>query len=594
MKLNALISFLVLIPILSLVSSCSSRTDKNGGKGNSLQAKNPEQVVVWELSDPEMLNPLITTEANADNIMWSMFQALEQIDFKTLDVVPVLAESRPIIEKTPKGGMSLTYEIRKEARWANGSPVTAKDVEFTIKACFNPALNNPAIKETMNFISDFKLYPEDPRKLTFLCDSLYFLVETGCGGFQIMPEYFYDPNGWMKNYNVHDLIRNGQAFKNDSNIIKFANDMSSEKRLREGKFISGSGPYNLESWTPNKQLVLKKKTSYWGDSLAETIPYMGAYPLKLIYSTINDQISAVEALKAGDLDVIYSVLPKAFMELKKNPGITEKFNLYTPELLSYYFIGMNCKSKLLRSVKTRIALTYLCDVDKIIETVYYGLAKRITGPILSSDKKDYNTDLSPYPFDPQKARTLLSEDGWKDTNGDGILDKVIDGEKTEFTISFTINSGSATRKAIGLIFMEEARKAGIKVNLVEQELNIYLNNLKKHQVEMFISAWIASPVGNDLTQIWKSDAAVPGGNNFANFTDPRCDSLLDAARIELDDNKRAILHKRFQVLIHEQAPFIFMYTPTERLAISKKFTNAEPSVMRPGFCPSLFKLAGKD
>jgi ABC-type transport system substrate-binding protein len=594
MKLKALISCLTLIPILSLVSSCSSGADKNGGKGKSLQSKNPEQVVVWELSDPEMLNPLITTEANADNIMWSMFQALEQIDFKTLDIVPVLAESRPIIEKTAKGGMSLTYQIRKEARWANGSPVTAKDVEFTIKATFNPALNNPAIKETMNFISDFKLYPEDPKKLTFICDSLYFLVETGCGGFQIMPEYFYDPNGWMKNYKVQDLIRNGQAFKNDSNIIKFANDMSSEKRLREGKSISGSGPYNLESWTPNKQLVLKKKPTYWGDSLAETIPYLGAYPLKLIYRTINDQISAVEALKAGDLDVIYSVLPKAFVELKKNPGITEKFNVYTPELLSYYFIGMNCKSKLLRSVKTRLALTYLCDVDKIIETVYYGLAKRITGPILSSDKKDYNSDLMPYPFDPQKARTLLSEDGWKDTNGDGILDKVIDGEKTEFKISFTINSGSATRKAMGLIFMEEARKAGIKVNLVEQELNTYLSNLKKHQVEMFISAWIASPVGNDLTQIWKSDAAVPGGNNFANFTNPQCDSLLDAIRIELDDNKRAVLNKRFQVLIHEQVPFIFMYTPTERLAISKKFTNAEPSVMRPGFCPSLFKLAGKD
>jgi peptide/nickel transport system substrate-binding protein len=593
MKFRLFLLASALSPLLCLLDSCSSGTGKKEQKEPTLQTQNPDQVVVWQLADPEMLNPFITTEATADNIMRIMFQALLEIDYKTLQLTPVLAESRAVIEKTPTGGMNLTFRIRDQARWANGTPVTAKDVEFTVKATFNPSLNNPAVKETMDFISDVKLYPEDPRKVTIMCDNVYFLLEAGCGGFQILPEYFYDPKGLLKEYTVRQFIKEPKKYEKEAKVQEFAKDMFSEKRLRDKHFISGSGPYDLDSWTPNKQVVVKKKEHYWGDSLADKVPYLAAFPKKIVFRTINDYQSAVVALKAGDVDVLNTILAKEFVSMKNDPAMKERFNIYTPDMLSYYFIGMNCKSKLLRGVKTRQAISCLTDVDKIIQTILYGLATPAVGPIPSTDKKNFNNDIKPYPFDPTKARALLAEDGWKDTNGDGILDKVIDGERCEFNVSFTINSGNATRKAIGLIFIEEARKAGIKVTLVEQELNTYLNNLKKHNVEMFISAWIASPTGNDLKPIWHTEAAQPGGNNFANFTNPSCDSLLDAIRVELNEDKRADLWKKFQLLLHNEAPFVFLYNPTERIAISKKFTNAEPSVMRPGFEVSQFKLSGK-
>lgn len=551
-------------------------------------------MVQWVLADPEMLNPLITTDATADIILHQMFQSLIDIDFKTLQMVPSLAESRPLIEKTTKGGMNLTFRIRPEATWENGTPVTAKDVEFTLKAVFNPRVNNPAVKQTMDFISDIRLYPEDPRKLTIMCDTTYFLLEIGCGGFQILPEYFYDPKGLMKEFPVRELIKEGKKLANNNKIQEFATDISSEKRMRDKDFISGSGPYKLDSWVSHKQVVLKKRENYWGNALAEKVSYLGAYPDKIIYRTINDMTSAVEALKAGDLDVMYSIKPKEFIELNKNASFKEKFNTYTPDKLAYYFIGINCKSKLLRDRKTRLALTYLTDVDKIIETVYYGLATRSRGPIPPSEKKNFNADIPPYPFDPVKAKALLAEDGWKDTDGDGILDKIIDGERCPFKVTFTINSGNDIRKSIGLIFMEEARKAGIQVTLVEQELNTYFSNLKKHNVELFISAWVSTPTGNDLKQIWHSEAAAPGGDNFANFTNSSCDSILDAARVELDEDKRGALMKKMQVIIHEEAPYIFLVSPTELIAISKKFTHPEPSAMRPGFNPAEFKLAGKN
>src|ERR1035437_7422849 len=117
------------------------------------------KVVVHELSDPEMLNPVNFTDAESGYITNHIFQRLVDVDFRDPDrFVPVLAESRPQIEKTPDGKLLITYKLRKEARWDNGSPVTAKDVEFTIKTIRFPLVNNPNSKSYYEFMTDLKFY----------------------------------------------------------------------------------------------------------------------------------------------------------------------------------------------------------------------------------------------------------------------------------------------------------------------------------------------------------------------------------------------------------------------------------------------------
>ncbi|HEV7231301.1 MAG TPA: ABC transporter substrate-binding protein [Bacteroidia bacterium] len=568
------------VSLIALLSGCSS--------GTPTQKKS--QVVIWEISDPQTLLPITGTELMAEMITKYMFQQLVEVDFHTLEFVPALAESRPLIEKTPSGGMNVTFRIRKEAKWDNGTPVTAKDVEFTLKATMNPRVNNPAIKSTMDFISDLKLYPEDPLKLTFVCDTAYFMAEAGCGGFQIIPEYAYDPKGLMRGFTVSQVCKHGASIADDPKIQEFATDMNSEKRMRDKNFMSGSGPYKLDEWVPNQRLTLKKKENYWGDQFAEQMPFFGAYPEKLVFNTINDYSAAVVALKAGNLDVLYSIKPKDFVELKDNEAFKKKFNIYTPAMLAYYYIGMNTQSPLLRGTKTRQALSHIADVDKYIQTVYYGLAERIVGPVHPGMKKTYNSDIPLYKFDLDKAKQLLAEDGWKDSNGDGILDKVIDGKHTEFKVTMAINAGNELRKSIALMFQEDARKVGIEVNVVTQEWNTYIGNLKKHHSEMFISAWQQAPVPLDLKQVWHSSAAVENGDNYAAFVNHSCDSIIDAIRTELNEDKRNLLFKKLQVITHEAAPFIFLFSPTERIAVSRKFTNVVGSVMRPGFHACEFKL----
>jgi len=176
----------------------------------------------------------------------------------------------------------------------------------------------------------------------------------------------------------------------------------------------------------------------------------------------------------------------------------------------------------------------------------------------------------------------LADAGWTDSDGDGILDKKINGIKTPLHITIYYNTGNDQRRDGCLIFKEDARKAGIDVDVVSIEWSVFLQKLRKHDFEMYYGAWVSSPVDEDLDQIW-STASQQGGDNYVYFGDAKTDALIQQVKTELDQNKRNELYKQFQVITHEQVPYIFIYSQLEKIAISKRFTNAEPSSLRPGF-----------
>lgn len=565
-----------------VLTSCSSSSKKSANSGK------PE-VIVHQLSDADMLNPITYVDANAGYINKNIWQALVDMDFKTLELVPVLAAKRPEIVKTDNGGMEITYEIRPEAAWDNGQPITAKDVEFTLKVIKNPKVNNPQNKPYYEFIQDIKLYPENPKKFTLICDKVYILAEYSSGDYGVIPAHMYDPKGLMNDFTIRQLNEEKAKLENDPKINEFAQDFNSEKRQREVQFIEGSGAYKFKEWVTGQRIVLERKQNWWGDKVQDKNIYFEANAPRITYQTINDQTTALVALKAGNIDVMHGIKYKDFVELPKSAKITDNFNLHTPSSMSYTYIGMNTRRPKFSDVKTRLALAHLVDVDKIIKTVVYGYAERIVGPIHPSKKAEYNHDIKPYEYNVEKAKALLAESGWKDSNGDGTIDKVINGEPTEFTIDFTYNSGNDTRKAVALMFQEEARKVGIVVNVIAQEWSVYLDNQKNHKFEMFYGAWISTPVPNDHKQIYHTES-YNGGSNYVGFGNNESDALIDSIRIELDETKRNGMNKRFQVMLHENVPVIFLYSPKETMAIHKRFSNAEPSVMRPGYWEAGFRV----
>ena len=560
-----------------IMLSCGKKTGKN-------------EVIIHELSDTDMLNPTNYQSADAGYYLAQIFQGLWGTNPTNMKLEPILAKALPIEEYDSVAKLlKYTCEIRDDAKWDNGTPITAADIVFSLKAYKSPVISNESQRPYFELISDVITYPDNPKKLTIVCNKKYILAKSVCGEFLVMPKYVYDPKNMMDAISLKDISTDINKVAANPTMKAFATEYNSEKYQRDSGYVVGSGPYEFEKWVTGQKIVLKKKKNWWGDKYAETEYAFKAYPDRLIYKVIKDQTAALTALKGQQIDVMYGIKPKDFVEqLQTSDKAKQNYNLNTPLSMAYTYFGMNLRNPKFEDVKVRQALSHLVDVEKIIHVIGYDLAQRVNGPINPYKKGAFNDTIKPYDFNIEAAKKLLAEAGWKDNNGDGTIDKVIDGKSIEFNITFTYNAGNDSRRDAALIFKEAARQVGINVDVVPQEWSIYIGNQKKHDFEMFYGGWIGSPNPDDPKQIWHTES-INGGSNYVYFGTPETDKLIDQIREELNEDKRIDLYRRFQEIIHNQAPYIFLSSPKERIAIAKKFKNAETFIVRPGFNEAAFQ-----
>lgn len=570
-----------------IIAGCSGSGGNQNAEWQSKRA-GINEVIIHELSDPQRLNPITSTDASATYIEYNIFMYLLDVNKETLELNPSLAKQRPVIRQLTDGefagGLSIEYEIRPEAVWDNGQPVTARDVEFALKSVKNPLSDCENLRPFLDFISHMEIDPDNPKKFTFFSKEPFFAAESS-SGYQafIIPEYVYDPKGLMKEFTIRELSSPAMVEKLRGNpkIIEFANDFNSEKHQREHGYVVGCGPYEFVSWTTGQRVILQKKKNWWGDQLAGAAVNFDARPEKLIYEIINDRTTAATAMKDDALDISDAMREKDFFDLRNNESFTAMYHLFNPTQLAYTYIGLNMKNPILSDVRVRKALAHTVDRGKIIEVLVYGLAELINGPIHPT-KKYYNRDLKGYDFDLDKAQQLLDDAGWKDTDGDGIRDKEVDGKRQKMSFSFKYNAGNDTREKIGLFFKENCRKIGVEVEIIAKEWTVFLDETKNHNFDIYCGAWVANPVEDDPKQIWHS-GSYNGGSNYVGFGDTESDLLIETLRKEMDGQKRDEYYKQFQAIVAHQVPYIFLYTPNARIIMSKRFENAKAYIARPGY-----------
>lgn len=575
----------MVLSIVLLVSCGTKQKEK-------LEQERQNTIIIHQLADPDMLNPTNYQGAGAGYILDLIFQSLLALDHKSLELVPVVAVSRPQIEIVNDSLILIHYQIRQEATWDDGTPITAEDAEFSLKVIKNPHVDCSRLRPYYEMLDSFIKYPDDPRKFTIVAHRKYMLLESTSGDFPLLQKTFYDPEGLMDHVSIYELTRKPEAFANDEKLKKFAEKYNAIK-YQEDKIV-GSGPYRLVKWERNRYILLARKAHWWGDKIKDTstIRFI-ANPPQIKYLTINDLTTTRVALEGEKLDVVSALLPKDFIELKNNPLVREKYNFYQVEQLAYTYIGLNTRDPRLSDKRVRKALAHLVNRRLIIEKLLYGMATTTESPIHPSNKKYYNDTLTPYDYNPEKAKQLLREAGWKDTDGDGILDKTIDGTKMQLSFQFLFNSGNDIRKNIGIILQEEARKIGIKIEVISVEWGVFLERLRRHEFDMFALGWISTPLPSDPKQIWHT-SAYHGGDNVVGFGNAYTDSLIEAIRTEMDEDRRAELWKELQAIIHDEVPYIFLYVPMNLLTIHKRITNVVISVMRPGYYAPSFQLSSKE
>jgi len=553
------------------------------------------EMLIRLASEPSGLNPILSvTDQYATQVMRHIFLYLMTIDPQTGLLEPSLVKSDPLIEPINegpwKGGLRYDFEIRKEAKWDNGSPVTGADYVFALKTVFNPKIPAQRIRPYLEMIKDVQVDPANPKKFSVFTDQAYILaLEAIVNSVPLIPAYHYDPEGKMTGIPLSDLLdpARAAALENNPDIQAFADRFTSERYARDTASVIGCGPYSLASIGDDQRITLVRKQNWWGDKVSDPPSSLQAFPGKLIYWPIRDQAAAVSLVRSEDIDVTVGLDAKDFLDARNLPGVTDNYAFFTPATYAYYFIYVNTRDPKLSDKLVRQALAHLLNVDEIITTVFYGLGERVNGPVLPM-KDYYNKDLPVIPFDVEKAKVLLAEAGWTDSNGNGTVDKVVGGERKELKLTYLITNVPAQEK-IASIFKDAASQAGIDLEVISKDFQAQRADLNTRDYELASGALVAPPVLDDFYQVWHTDSDTPDGTNRTGFGNAQSDELIETIRRTIDKKERDRLYQIFQKMVYDEQPMLFLLTPQSRIMIHKRF-SAFASPLNPGFFPNQYQL----
>lgn len=569
-KINNPLLFCILV--LFTIISCKQKTitdnknpddytlpsvDTNGASAG-------DWIIQRELADPQSLNPITLQDATGREYSYYIFERLMwAADRTTYDMVPWLTDSLP---QTTEDHLTYTFKLKKNITFSNGKPLTGDDVIFTFKAAMNPLVDAAQLRNYIENVKKVELVNGDRHTIRFNLSKTYFRSVLAITDIQIMSKEVVDPEGLTDKYTWEECLDINIAKKNQA-IVKFAEFFNSQELNRSPKYLIGSGPYIFEKWETGQFLHFRRNPNYWNKYGSFGI----AYPEKLIIRVIQDQSSAVVAAKNKEIDLMYVVKPADFVKDLANP---EQFGMRkaSPYEPVFSYIGWNIANSLFSDKKVRWALSYLVDRKAIIDKIHFGLALPIQSPVYFQDKKHFNPDLPEIPFDIEKAKQLLQEAGWKDSNGDGVIDKEIDGKKLDFKFTFLNNTNVARKQAL-LVISDALKKVGIIAEVQDIEWSVFLVKLKKHEFDAFMGAWVLTDYPPDQYQLFHSSQIENEGSNYVSYKNLDADKLMEQYRIEFDEYKRIENGKKIQKIFYDDQAYTFLWTPNAKYVYGERYKN---------------------
>ena len=446
--------------VLFIISSCVKKRDLT-----------QNTVIAHILSQPDGLHPYNNNSVMRSYIFSYTQKTLLGLDLKSLDYIPDLLKELPTSSEDNK---TFYFELKNNIRWDDGSLLTAKDIEFSTKIMLCHLTDNSQIRPVYtSVIESVKVDPENPLKFSMRALDVNWTAKTILGGIYIQQKSFWDPNGIFDNISFKQIL--SRNFEETDEITDWFNKFNHADNGFKPEKLKGLGPYKVTEWEPSQYITLTKKQSWWGET--DNSVYNKAYPEKIIFKVIREDASSYLALKNQEIDVTTNIGTVKLMKLREREYFN---NNYDSDFLNRYgisYIGLNMKPDGIKhkpffvDKRVRRAIAYTIPVDEIIEVMMHGKATRQASSV-SPLKKTYNDTLKLIPLDIEKAKQLLDEAGWVDTDGDNIRDKVINGVKTPFSFKFSYMS-SPTSKEIVLMMKESMYKAGIVAEPTPMDFSLF-------------------------------------------------------------------------------------------------------------------------
>lgn len=563
---------------LSLLAACSgdSTTEgpttpaaervPNAGFGNEPTVTElggaQDTLVIAYQSDADVLNSVVYQAAADGQIIDNINHAPTHPEFDCeLTYGPELYESWEWNEDQTV----MTVHLDKAITWSDGTPVTAKDIDFTYELIGDPVVASPRLAYIENMVEGT---PEviDDHTLTFTFTQAYDKITMEAhAGFTPVP-YHLLKNADRATLRGHEFSR--------------------------APIITGS--WKLADWKPDERIVLEANDKFTGAEKDKArierviLKVLPEYATRLV-ELENGQVDLMQAILVQDADRLAEEHPE--IKLYRRGWRSQDYVAWN----SLSFEDYKAKSELHKGedgwawedvephplfgdAKTRRALTKAIDVDKLMADL---LTSKVTGEVYAKRSVStitpalcnvHNNDIVPLSFNQAEAKSDLEALGWTDSNGDGVLDK--DGVDFRFTLM--TNSGNPRRAKGAIIMQAQLKDIGVDMQIEQIESNTFFERLRKKDYEAALSGWSAG-LFVDMTDIWHSGDKYEF--NFTSYNNPEVDRLIEAAIAEPDPAKNAELWKEAQALIYEDQPYTFLYWMDEIVGVHERFRDAKVDVL---------------
>ncbi len=463
-------------------------------------------LIIGQGAEPVALDPPDITDNPSEEVVHHIYEGLVKFN-ENMKIVPQLATKWWVSED----GLKWTFKLRKGVKFHSGAEFDANAVKKHFDRILNgklkrTSLYKPVIKEVKvvdKYTVEFDLKVPFGAFLNLLAHTAGKIVD---------PTYI-------------------------------------EKGINLKRKPSGTGPFKFKEWEPGDHITLVANDNYWG----------GKPKLKgIVFKTIPEDTTRTMMLETGELDVAERVSPFDLPRLKKNKDLVVDI---APSLRVIY-IGMNCQKGPTADVLVRRAFNYAVDRKAICKNILKGMGTPNISPLSPYTNGYVKVDVT-YDYDPKKAKELLEKAGWKDTDGDGIVDK--DGKPLELELR-TPHGRYLMDYKIAEAVQAYLEKIGVKVKLRTMDWGAYLASLRKPldktDVQMFLLGWAPSTADADwvLRPLFHSSNWAPNGPNRAFYKNPEADKYIELGMSTVDPQKRREAYKKALEIIISDAPWIFLHT----------------------------------
>ena len=509
---------LFLLLVLSVVlAACSSDSEEDEGTTSDTSTdtettteEKPEvaQVLVFGRGgDSVSLDPGVVTDGESFKVTQNLFETLLNFGKQDTTINPGLAKEWVVSDD----GLTYTFTLEEGVKFHDGTDFNA---EAVVKNINRWKAGNA--EDFYYFNSMFKAEGEDVIK-DVVAEGDYTVVFT-----LSRPQAPFLKNIAMSPFG----IASPTAFEKDGAAF--------------GDNPVGTGPFKFVDWKRNDSITIEKFDEYW----VADLPKLD----KVIFRSIPDNSARLNALTAGEIDLADGINPSDGAGIEGNAAL----QLIERPSMNIGYLGLTNTRAPFDNKLVRQAVNYAIDKQAIVDAFFEGRAQVAVNPMPPSIS-GYNDALSPYPFDPEKAKALLAEAGY-------------DGKEIELWAMPVPRPYMPDGAKVAEVIQKNLQDVGIPSKIVTFEWATYLEKTKNGEADAFMLGWTGDNGDADNFIYTLLDKDNIGSNNYAYYTNDEVHKLLIAAQSEVDENKRIELYKQAQEIIHDDAPWVPLAHSTPLLA----------------------------